>query len=75
MRITPACAGKSRAWPGTTPCRRDHPRVCGEKSPADDELGITPACAGKSWVATENRTIHGDHPRVCGEKTKESLKK
>ena len=31
MRITPACAGKSRAWPGTTPCRRDHPRVCGEK--------------------------------------------
>ena len=32
--ITPACAGKS-CPDGYTPCpARDHPRVCGEKSPA-----------------------------------------
>ena len=51
MRITPACAGKSRAWPGTTPCRRDHPRVCGEKSPAVEMpmtiLGSPPRVRGK----------------------------
>ena len=29
--ITPACAGKSGKTDWTTMCRRDHPRVCGEK--------------------------------------------
>ena len=31
-RITPACAGKSYAVTGKKKLRRDHPRVCGEKS-------------------------------------------
>ena len=31
-RITPACTGKSCSWPVCLPCRKDHPRVCGEKS-------------------------------------------
>ena len=31
LRITPACAGKSGKTDWTTMCRRDHPRVCGEK--------------------------------------------
>ena len=30
-RITPACTGKSCSWPVCLPCRKDHPRVCGEK--------------------------------------------
>ena len=29
--ITPACAGKSEKTALTTMCRRDHPRMCGEK--------------------------------------------
>ena len=32
MGITPAYAGKSRFPSSTAPYRRDHPRVCGEKS-------------------------------------------
>ena len=31
-RITPACAGKSRFHSSKAPSRRDHPRVCGEKT-------------------------------------------
>ena len=31
--ITPACAGKSAVMLCQTPDRKDHPRVCGEKSP------------------------------------------
>ena len=57
LRITPACAGKSRcAW--LAAChRRDHPRVCGEKS-------WTPAlCAGGQ----------GSPPRVRGKVTQHLL--
>ena len=33
--ITPACAGKSAAAPLVSTPARDHPRVCGEKTPLD----------------------------------------
>ena len=31
LRITPACAGKSRGADKRDPTNQDHPRVCGEK--------------------------------------------
>ena len=48
--ITPACAGKSREPQTGSRCRRDHPRVCGEKP-----MGF--------WVC---RPIEGSPPRVRG---------
>ena len=73
LRITPACAGKSRCakrprdWRGGSPPRVrgkafQHP-ACGLYS------GITPACAGKSVRDTGFRRPGRDHPRVCGEKS------
>ena len=53
--ITPACAGKSRSQPRLPCTGRDHPRVCGEKSPT-----IRPRCRFSCCP--------GDYPRVCGEK-------
>ena len=51
--ITPAYAGKSSRSPRPVRGRKDHPRVCGEKSasavPSCDILRITPAYAGKSF--------------------------
>ena len=32
LRITPACAGNRRTFPGHSAKERDHPRVCGEQS-------------------------------------------
>ena len=52
--ITPACAGKSPVLISLMVMRRDHPRVCGEKLPANSRV----------------RPLPRDHPRVCGEKTK-----
>ena len=52
LRITPACAGKSRcAW--LAAChRRDHPRVCGEKVRGYikiwNEWGSPPRVRGKA---------------------------
>ena len=52
--ITPACAGKR--WPETetSPPRRDHPRVCGEKyerrRKKKDRLGSPPRVRGKGVV-------------------------
>ena len=51
-RITPACAGKSHVWPETSPCRWDHPRVCGEKRREPhlevDIVGSPPRVRGKA---------------------------
>ena len=50
--ITPAYAGKSTKQAKQQDKARDHPRVCGEKSPQRTlnhrQGGITPAYAGKS---------------------------
>ena len=70
--ITPAYAGKRAPALCRPPCRRDHPRVCGEK---DSRLtlsvvvaGSPPRMRGKAsgWQAVRSRPR--DHPRVCGEK-------
>ena len=39
--ITPACAGKSGQLIFSRPCKKDHPRVCGEKA-ALANLGAQP---------------------------------
>ena len=50
-RITPACAGKSWYELGGLLSRRDHPRVCGEKSVVERvaplRLGSPPRVRGK----------------------------
>ena len=50
-RITPAYAGKRGRTALTTMCRRDHPRVCGEKyaqgKAKDEEVGSPPRMRGK----------------------------
>ena len=70
--ITPAWAGKSSGQESPTQCRRDHPRVGGEKFLHVIWLclreWITPAWAGKSWNGAAAGGIGGDHPRVGGEK-------
>ena len=70
--ITPAYAGKSAARSPAKPLRRDHPRVCGEKSgpPAACRpcSGSPPRMRGKAiMVALVCHSLQ-DHPRVCGEK-------
>ena len=51
-RITPAYAGKSQIGSPIQFQSKDHPRLCGEKTPLIAEplmyLRITPAYAGKS---------------------------
>ena len=72
-RITPACAGKRKRDCSDGLERKDHPRVCGEKSGTTWRSamhgGITPACAGKSTCQDVVFEVAWDHPRVCGEKS------
>ena len=62
LRITPACAGKSRcAW--LAAChRRDHPRVCGEKVRGYikiwNEWGSPPRVRGKGGPALPRPAPH-----------------
>ena len=55
--ITPACAGKSRPITWATSWRRDHPRMCGEKSwhclAHSARLGSPPHVRGKvpAWLS------------------------
>ena len=39
-RITPAYAGKSRGIPRLRQSRKDHPRLCGEKSYLETGFGL-----------------------------------
>ena len=50
VRITPACAGKRGRCARRCRCRRDHPRVCGEKP----------------WTPWEKIVLKGSPPRVRG---------
>ena len=70
--ITPACAGKSRAWQadgrdvwGSPPRVRGKVRI---QATRPNPHRITPACAGKSTRRSSIPLGVGDHPRVCGEK-------
>ena len=71
--ITPACAGKSFQVTPEIATGKDHPRVCGEKSPGGPMFvpspWITPACAGKRGGLFCLKPLQKDHPRVCGEKS------
>ena len=70
--ITPAYAGKRKMIDEIWQCKRDHPRVCGEKIYVDEVLPadtwITPAYAGKRNRRFSQCWRGLDHPRVCGEK-------
>ena len=72
LGITPACAGKRVNGRKPAYNMRDHPRMCGEKSPSCTAIGsasrITPACAGKRKSCAEAKINAWDHPRMCGEK-------
>ena len=71
-RITPAYAGKSSRPLRPPECRKDHPRVCGEKQKKSPTglvtRGSPPACAGKRRGSCRRMHRIWDHPRVCGEK-------
>ena len=73
-RITPAYAGKSGLVTPHVPVRKDHPRVCGEKSlslPCSVlSRGSPPRMRGKAQSRASTTRSSRDHPRVCGEKTK-----
>ena len=74
--ITPACAGKSGKTDWTTMCRRDHPRVCGEKLPAIFVpvrcLGSPPRVRGKGSVSTCDDDWLGITPACAGKRLKRS---
>ena len=71
MRITPAGAGKTSSPVTSVNPPQDHPRRCGENSPAllrrQRLSGITPAGAGKTSYLPHSCGITADHPRRCGE--------
>ena len=75
-RITPACAGKSSHQHGAGRWRRDHPRVCGEKTqeptPKAEYEGSPPRVRGK--VSGNGRRFHrhGITPAYAG-KSKMSM--
>ena len=72
VRITPACAGKSREPARGPASGRDHPRMCGEKFRAYakiwNEWGSPPRMRGKVPLRPSDDTREWDHPRICGEK-------
>ncbi len=71
IRITPACAGKSRRQLRPRHGHRNHPRARGEEIASPPMPGcpdrITPACAGKSGNPRFIDEIERNHPRVRGE--------
>ena len=76
VRITPACAGKSRRL---SHCRSqfwDHPRVCGEKCSsvrsASHRRGSPPRVRGKVCDLTIIRVHHGITPAYAGKRLKRS---
>ena len=68
--ITPACAGKSEKTGWTTMCRRDHPRMCGEKrvrrSDSRRSQGSPPRVRGKGLERFEPLRCVGITPAYAG---------
>ena len=68
--ITPARAGKSLSNTPVLPCRRDHPRACGEKSSGKrfdtSPLGSPPRVRGKGFINTDCEHIAGITPARAG---------
>ena len=71
-RITPACAGKSRKPSLRQRKRWDHPRVCGEKDPinddADDLPGSPPRVRGKAVLILDDVPGVGITPACAGKR-------
>ena len=72
FRITPACAGKRYKLYYTRTCKKDHPRMCGEKSAVTWcgllWSGSPPHVRGKVYLPSSTIAPRLDHPRMCGEK-------
>ena len=71
VRITPACAGKTRSYrrsspsrPGSPPHARGRHR---RRAGGAGQARITPACAGKTARTLPSRRRAADHPRMRGE--------
>ena len=69
-RITPACAGKTRAPFRVPAIKTDHPRVCGENSRPSlstcSRVGSPPRVRGKHAVATFKRRLGRITPACAG---------
>ena len=70
--ITPACAGKRGSGSLPRSCRRDHPRVCGEKpifpSGAASTVGSPPRVWGKEENLAEDTLPTGITPAYAGKR-------
>ena len=77
--ITPACAGKSGKTDWTTMCRRDHPRVCGEKfcaiRPQVVQAGSPPRVRGKVNRSAKLLAADGITPACAGKRTRHAVKR
>ena len=77
QRITPAYAGKSTLSTSLYICRRDHPRLCGEKvclcHMKKESKGSPPPMRGKVAGGSVFASGTRDHTRHCGEKLKDRL--
>ena len=66
----PAHAGKTPAWPGFQPSRKEHPRACGENTFASavhvDDLGTSPRMRGKRRRPRYRRWHRGNIPAHAG---------
>ena len=71
--ITPACAGKSYIWAGTTTPLTDHPRVCGEKIKQkfdnDVDKGSSPHVRGKVLRRRSPSRRHRITPACAGKRS------
>ena len=70
LRITPACAGKSRGQRRCLGKRQDHPRVCGEKNACGCESsilsGLPPRVRGKGQREPIVCQLHRITPACAG---------
>ena len=71
-RITPACAGKSKAHDYIFPVSQDHPRMCGEKTFyyrfCSFNLGSPPHVRGKGLVHDLKAQQSGITPACAGKR-------
>ena len=72
QRITPACAGKSDRTDWTITCRKDHPRVCGEKGCLAlwrvSRPGSPPHVRGKVFLVILQHLHGGITPAYAGKR-------
>ena len=77
-RITPACAGKSRAGGKRCGGGKDHPRVCGEKGQLllrhSSESGSPPRVRGKAGCKFEDMAVLRITPACAGKRLKKAHK-